>query len=143
MFVEYMALKDKKEAQSLLDASAKMEPAEQDEVYIVKEKDEYQVILKIKNFRKKVREQTWFLYPEEKGMKAKREMNAAYISELLVTVISAILCVMFTAFAFVWTDKPVVWIWFSLVSLLILLVVSWRKLFKPWVALKIFLIRIL
>lgn len=143
MFVEYMALKDKIEAQSLLDASAKLKPTEQDEVYIVKEKDEYQVILKIKKFKKKYREQKWFLYPEEKGIKAKREMTTSYIVELLVTIISAVLCVLFTAFAFVWADKMAVLLWFALVALFILLFVLWKKLFKPSVALKIFLIRIL
>lgn len=143
MFVEYMALKDKIEAQSLLDASAKLKPTEQDEVYIVKEKDEYQVILKIKKFKKKYREQKWFLYPEEKGIKAKREMTTSYIVELLVTIISAVLCVLFTAFAFVWPDKMAVLLWLALVALFILLFVSWKKLFKPSVALKIFLIRIL
>ena len=61
MFVEYMALKDKKEAQSLLDASAKLKPTEQDEVYIVKEKEQYQVILKIKKCKKKFKEKKWFL----------------------------------------------------------------------------------
>ena len=143
MFVEYMALKDKKEAQSLLDASAKLKPTEQDEVYIVKEKEQYQFILKIKKFKKKFKEQKWFLYPGENGIKAKREMNAAYIAELIVTIISAILCVMFMAFSFIWPDNMAILIWLALVSFLIFLFVSWRKLFKPSVSLKIFLIRIL
>ncbi len=143
MFVEYMALKDKKEAQSLLDASAKLKPTEQDELYIVKEKEHYQAILKIKKFKKNYREQKWFLYPEEKGIKAKREMTTAYMVELLVTIISAVLCVLFTVFAFVRPDKMAVLLWLALVVLFILLFVSWRKLFKPSVALKIFLIRIL
>ena len=143
MFVEYMALKDKKEAQALFDASAKMKPTEKDELHIVKDNSDYQAILKMKKFRKKYSEQKWFLSLDEKGVNAKREMTKAYFFELLVTVISAILFVIFLALAFIKPDTMVIFIWLSMVALFVLLLVSWRKLFKPSVALKIFLIRVL
>ncbi len=143
MFVEYMALKDKKEAQALFDASAKMKPTEKDELYIAKDNSDYQAILKMKKFRKKYSEQKWFLSLDEKGVTAKREMTKAYFFELLVTVISAILFVTLLALAFIKPDMMVIFIWLSMVALFVLLLVSWRKLFKPSVALKIFLIRVL
>ena len=143
MFVEYMALKDKKEAQALFDASVKLKPTEKDDLYIVKDNSEYQAILKMKKFRKKYSEQKWFLRLDEKGLTAKREMTKAYFFELLVTIISAILFVTLLALAFIKPDMMVIFIWLSMVSLFVLLLVSWRKLFKPSVALKIFLIRIL
>ena len=143
MFVEYMALKDKKEAQALFDASVKLKPTEKDDLYIVKDNSEYQAILKMKKFRKKYSEQKWFLRLDEKGLTAKREMTKAYFFELLVTIISAILFVTLLALAFIKPDMMVIFIWLSMVSLFVLLLVSWRKLFKPSVALKIILIRIL
>lgn len=143
MFVEYMALKDKKEAQALFDASAKMKPSEKDELYIVKDNSDYHAILKIKKFRKKYSEQKWLLKFDEKGVSAKREMTKAYLFELLVTVISAILFAILLAMAFIWPDIMVFFIWLSLVALFVFLFVTWRKMFKPSVVLKIFLIRIL
>lgn len=143
MFVEYMALKDKKEAQALFDASAKMEPSEKEELYIVKGNLDYQAILKIKKYHKKYSEQKWFLTLDEKGVKAKREMNAAYLVELLITAISAILFVGFMIMAFMKPDMMVIFVWISLIALFVLLFVTWKKFFKPSVALKIFLIRVL
>ena len=143
MFVEYMTIKDKKEADALFDTSAKIKPTEKDELYIVKDKGEYQAVLKIKKLRKKYSEQKWILCLEEKGVKAKREMTTAYVFELLVTIISAILVVLFGIMAFVVSDMMAVLLWIALVFLFVLLFVSWKKLFKPSVSLKIFLIRIL
>lgn len=143
MFVEYMAIKDQKEAQALFDASAKMKPSEKDELYIVKENSDYGAILKLKKFNKKYSEQKWVLSLDEKGVSAKREMTKSYLFEILITVISAILFVIFLALAFIKPDMMVVFIWLSMVALFVLLLVSWRKLFKPSVALKIFLIRVL
>lgn len=143
MFVEYMALKDKKEAKAMFDASAKMKPSEKDELYIVKENSDYQVILKIKKLRKKYSEQKWLLCLNEKGVSAKREMTKAYIFELLVTVISAILFAVCVAMAFIKPDMMNILLWLSLVALFLFLLVTWRKLFKPSVSLKIFLIRML
>lgn len=143
MFVEYMALKDKKEAQAMFDASAKMKPSDKDELYIVKNNSDYQAILKIKKFRKKYSEQKWLLSLDEKGVSAKREMTKAYFCELLVTVICAILFAILLAMAFIWPDMMVFFIWLSMVALFVFLFVTWRKMFKPSVVLKIFLIRIL
>ena len=75
MFVEYMDIKEKKEAITFLDASAKVNPTENDKLYIVKEQEQYQAILRTKKFRKKYSEQKWFLSLRDKGIKAKREMN--------------------------------------------------------------------
>ena len=143
MFVEYMALKDKQEALRLLDAGAKLKPEEQGELCIIKEKDAYQAVFKMKIIGKKFSEQKWFLYPEEKGMKAKRERTLFYFWEILVTVISLVACILFTVFAFIWPDKMSVLIWLALVAFFMFLFVSWRKLFRPWVSLKIYLIRLL
>lgn len=143
MFVEYMALKDKKEAQVLFDASAKMKPSDKDELYIVIDNSEYQAILKIKKFRKKYSEQKWLLSFDEKGVSAKREMTKAYFLEILVTIISAILFVILLAMAFIRPDMMFFFIWLSMVALFVFLLVSWRKMFKPSVVLKIFLIRVL
>lgn len=143
MFVEYMALKDKKEAQALFDASVKMKSTEKDELYIVKDNMDYQVILKVKKYRKKFNEQRWFLSLNEKGVTAKREMTNAYIFEVFITIVSAILFAVLLTMAFIKPDMMVFFVWISMVALFVFLFVSWRKLFKPSVALKIFLIRVL
>ena len=138
MFVEYMTLKDKKEAQALFDASLKMKPSEKDELYIVKENADYQAILKIKKFRKKYSEQKWFLRFDENGVTAKREMTKTYFFELLITAVSAIFFAVLLAMAFIKSDRMVIYVWLSLIALFVFLLVSWRKLFKPSVVLKIF-----
>lgn len=143
MFIEYMAIKDKKEAESVFDASANIKPTEKDELYIVKEKDEYQAIIKIKKFRKRYNEQKWFLSLTEKGVKAKREMTKTYLIELLVTIISVLLVVGFGMLAFMKPDMMAVLLWFALVAFLIFLYTTWKRFFKPSVSLKIFLIRII
>lgn len=142
MFVEYMALKDRKEAIDFFDAGTKIKPDEKDEIYLVKENNSYQAVLKIKK-GKKYREQKWFLELNEKGVKAKREMTNEYGVELIVTIASAVLCLLFLAVAFVWQQMMTVFIWLALVAFFSLLFVSWRKFFKPSVSLKIFLIRLL
>lgn len=142
MFVEYMALKDRKEAIDFFDAGTKIKPDEKDEIYLVKENNSYQAVLKIKK-GKKYREQKWFLELNEKGVKAKREMTNEYGVELIMTIASAVLCLLFLAVAFVWQQMMPVFIWLALVAFFSLLFVSWRKFFKPSVSLKIFLIRIL
>ena len=143
MFIEYMAIKDKTEAESIFDASANIKPTEKDELYIVKEKDEYQAIIKIKKFRKRFNEQKWFLSLTEKGVKAKREMTMTYLIELLVTIISILLVIGFGVMAFMKTDMMAVLLWFALVAFLIMLYTTWKRFFKPSVSLKIFLIRII
>ena len=111
MFVEYMTLKDKNEAQALFDASLKMKPSEKDELYIVKENADYQAILKIKKLRKKYSEQKWFLRFDENGVSAKREMTKAYFFELLITVVSVILFAVLLTMAFINSDRMVIYIW--------------------------------
>lgn len=143
MFVEYMAIKDQKEAQALFDASVKMKPSEKDELYIVKENSDYGAILKLKKFHKKYSEQKWLLSLDEKGVSAKREMTKVYLFEILLTVITAILFVIFLALAFIKPGMMVIFIWLSMLALFVFLFVTWRKLFRPTVALKIFLIRVL
>lgn len=143
MFIEYMAIKDKKEAESIFDASANIKPTEKDELYIVKEKDEYNAIIKIKKFRKRYNEQKWFLSLTEKGVKAKREMTMTYLIELLVTIISILLVIGFGVMAFMKPDMMAVLLWFALVAFLIMLYTTWKRFFKPSVSLKIFLIRII
>ena len=138
MFVEYMTLMNKKEAQSLFDASAKMKPSEKEKLYIVKENSEYQAVLKMKK-----KEQKWMLTLDEKGVYAKREMTKGYVAEMLLTIISVVLFAVFLTIAFMKPDSMVIFVWISLVALFTGLFVSWRQLFRPSVALKIFLIRIL
>ena len=138
MFVEYMTLMNKKEAQALFDASAKMKPSEKEKLYIVKDNSEYQAVLKMKK-----KEQKWMLTLDEKGVYAKREMTKRYVVEMLLTIISAVLFAVFLAMSFIKPDSMVIFVWISLVALFSGLFVSWRQLFRPSVALKIFLIRIL
>ena len=138
MFVEYMTLMNKKEAQALFDASAKMKPSEKEKLYIVKEDSKYHAVVKIKK-----KEQKWLLTLGEKGVYAKRETTSGYIAEMLLTILSAILFAVFLAMAFIKPDSMVIFVWISLVALFTGLFVSWRQLFRPSVALKIFLIRIL
>ena len=138
MFVEYMTLMNKKEAQSLFDASAKMKPSEKEKLYIAKENSGYQAVVKIKK-----KEQKWNLTLDEKGVYAKREMTKGYVAEMLLTIISVVLFTVFLTIAFVKPDSMVIFVWISLVALFTGLFVSWRQLFRPSVALKIFLIRIL
>lgn len=143
MFVEYMTLMNKKEAQSLFDASAKMKPSDKEQLYIVKEDSKYKAVLKMKKFRKKYKEQKWILSLDEKGVYAKREMTKGYVAEMLLTILGAILFVVFLTMAFMKPDSMVIFVWISLVALFTGLFVSWRQLFRPSVALKIFLIRVL
>jgi len=143
MFVEYMTLMNKKEAQELFDASAKMKPSEKEQLYIVKEDSKYKAVLKMKKFRKKYKEQKWILSLDEKGVYAKREMTKGYVAEMLLTILGAILFVVFLTIAFMKPDSMVIFVWISLVALFTGLFVSWRQLFRPSVALKIFLIRVL
>ena len=138
MFVEYMTLMNKKEAQELFDASAKMKPSEKEKLYIVKEDSKYHAVVKIKK-----KEQKWMLTLGEKGVYAKREMTRGYVAEMLLTILSAILFVVFLAMAFMKPDSMVIFVWISLVALFTGLFVSWRQLFRPSVALKIFLIRVM
>ena len=138
MFVEYMTLMNKKEAQALFDASAKMKPSEKEKLYIVKENSEYQAVLKMKK-----KEQKWMLTLDEKGVYAKREMTKRYVVEMLLTIVCAVLFAVFLAMSFIKPDSMVIFVWISLVALFSGLFVSWRQLFRPSVALKIFLIRIL
>lgn len=138
MFVEYMTLMNKKEAQALFDASAKMKPSEKEKLYIVKENSEYQAVLKMKK-----KEQKWMLTLDEKGVYAKREMTKRYVVEMLLTIVCAVLFAVFLAMSFIKPDSMVIFVWISLVALFLGLFVSWRQLFRPSVALKIFLIRIL
>ena len=138
MFVEYMTLMNKKEAQSLFDASAKMKPSDKEKLYIAKENSEYQAVVKIKK-----KEQKWNLTLDEKGVYAKRKMTKGYVAEMLLTIISVVLFAVFLTIAFMKPDSMVIFLWISLVALFTGLFVSWRQLFRPSVALKIFLIRIL
>ena len=138
MFVEYMTLMNKKEAQALFDASAKMKPSEKEKLYIVKENSEYQAVLKMKK-----KEQKWMITLDEKGVYAKREMTKGYVVEMLLTIVCAVLFAVFLAMSFIKPDSMVIFVWISLVALFSGLFVSWRQLFRPSVALKIFLIRIL
>ena len=138
MFVEYMTLMNKKEAQALFDASAKMKPSEKEKLYIIKEDSKYQAVVKIKK-----KEQKWTLTLDEKGVYAKRETTSGYIAEMLLTILSAILFVVFLAMAFIKPASMVIFVWISLVALFTGLFVSWRQLFRPSVALKIFLIRVM
>ena len=138
MFVEYMTLMNKKDAQALFDASAKMKPSEKEKLYIVKENSEYQAVLKMKK-----KEQKWMLTLDEKGVYAKREMTKRYVVEMLLTIVCAVLFAVFLAMSFIKPDSMVIFVWISLVALFSGLFVSWRQLFRPSVALKIFLIRIL
>lgn len=138
MFVEYMTLMNKKEAQALFDASAKMKPSEKEKLYIVKENSEYQAVLKMKK-----KEQKWMLTLDEKGVYAKREMTKRYVVEMLLTIVCAVLFAVFLTMSFIKPDSMVIFVWISLVALFLGLFVSWRQLFRPSVALKIFLIRIL
>lgn len=138
MFVEYMTLMNKKEAQALFDASAKMKPSEKEKLYIVKENSEYQAVLKMKK-----KEQKWMITLDEKGVYAKREMTKGYVVEMLLTIVCAVLFAVFLAMSFIKPDSMVIFVWISLVALFLGLFVSWRQLFRPSVALKIFLIRIL
>ena len=80
---------------------------------------------------------------DEKGVYAKREMTKRYVVEMLLTIISAVLFAVFLAMSFIKPDSMVIFVWISLVALFSGLFVSWRQLFRPSVALKIFLIRIL
>lgn len=138
MFVEYMTLMNKKEAQALFDASAKMKPSEKEKLYIVKDNSEYQAVLKMKK-----KEQKWMITLDEKGVYAKREMTKGYVVEMLLTIVCAVLFAVFLAMSFIKPDSMVIFVWISLVALFLGLFVSWRQLFRPSVALKIFLIRIL
>ena len=143
MFVEYMALQNKKEAQEILDLNAKNKPNESDEMYIVKENSGYVAVLKVKKSKGKSSLQRWSLSLLEKGVKAKREMTKAYFLEWFLTGISALLFGILFAMGFVKLDDKVIFLWLSMVALLVCLLISWRKLFKPFLAMKIFLIRIL
>ena len=91
----------------------------------------------------KKKEQKWMITLDEKGVYAKREMTKGYVVEMLLTIVCAVLFAVFLAMSFIKPDSMVIFVWISLVALFSGLFVSWRQLFRPSVALKIFLIRIL
>lgn len=143
MFIEYMALKDKKEAKEVLDAGVGVKLSEKDEISITKEQSAYQVVLKIKKFRKKFQEQKWDITLEEKGVSAKRVWSKEYCMEIVEVILCGLLCIISTVLAFVIKDMMVILLWIGLVFLFIVLFVTWKKLFRPSVSLKIFLIRLI
>ena len=143
MYVEYMEIKDKKEAEKVFDISANIQPSEKDELYIVKEENEYQAVIKIKRFRKKYREQKWLLCLEDKGIKAKREKTGAFYIEWMINIISVLLIAVFVTVSFFHSQMRVSWLWLAFVAFFIFLYTTWKCFFKPAVSLKIFLIRII
>lgn len=143
MFIEYMALKDKDEAKKMFDASVGVKLSEKDEIAITKQQSAYQAILKIKKFRKKIREQKWDITLEDRGVRAKRVKDKEYNMEILAVILSGLLCIVSIVLAFVIKDMMATWWWLGLVFLFITLFIMWKKLFRPSVSLKIFLIRLI
>lgn len=143
MFIEYISSKDKNEAKMLLDSSARIKPSQKDELYIQKEHSEYQVIVKVKMPGKTYDEQKWELICEEKGIRAKRKWSIGYGIDILVSVIFGLACIMAVFFSFVKIDDRVFLLWFGLLFLLMFMLFTWKRMFKPSVSLKIFLIRLI
>ena len=148
MFVEYMAVKDKKEAEVFLDAVCNMKKSETDEIkkeelYLTKENSVYLATLKVKKSRKRYIEEKWTIVPKEKGVIACHNKNKGYIVDLISVILSAIGCVVSTTIGFMIPDLRVFLLWLGLVFLFIFMFITWKKLFKPSVALKIYLIRLL
>lgn len=148
MFVEYMAIKDKKEAEIFFDAVCNMEKpksddAKKEQLYITKENSGYVATLKVKKSRKRYTEEKWTIVPKEKGVVACHNKNKGYIVDLISVILSAIGCVVSTTIGFVVPDLRVFLLWLGLVFLFLFMFLTWKKLFKPSVALKIYLIRLL
>lgn len=143
MFVEYMVIKDKDEAEKVFNTSVGMQLSEKDEICISKAQSGFQAILKIKKICKKITEQKWDIILEDKGVRAKREWSKEYCMEILEVIICGILCLASTILAFVIKDMMVTLLWVGLVFLFIVLFITWKKLFRPLVSLKIFLIRLI
>ena len=143
MYIEYMEIKDKKEAEKVLDISANIQPSEKDELYIVKEENEYQAVIKIKRFRKKYREQKWLLCLEDRGITAKRERTGGFYIEWMINIFSVLLIAVFTTVSFFHSQMRASWLWLAFVAFFIFLYTTWKCFFKPSVSLKIFLIRII
>ena len=142
MFVEYMSSKDKGEAKMLLDAGAGMKPSKEDELYITKEQDAYYAVLKIKMPRKAYDEQKWKLCPEEKGLRAKREWSTGYAVDLLVSGILGLACLMAVIFSIIYVTDRLLLLWMGMLFLLMFMLFTWKRMMKPSVALKIYLIRL-
>ena len=143
MFIEYMALKDKDEAEKLFDASVGMQLSEKDEIRIAKAQSGYQAVLKIKKFRNKITEQKWDISLEDKGISAKRVWSKEYCMEIIAVILSGLSCMVSTILAFVIKDMMTILLWLGLVFLFCFMFISWKKLFKSSVALKIYLIRMI
>lgn len=141
MFVEYMAIGSKEEAEQIFDAAAKRKPAETDEIYLVKEQSEYQIVLKSK--KKKAKEQRWSVNLEDKGVRAKRVGSKEYFMEQLAVILSGVVCIVAAFLALFVRAMAVTFIWIGLVFLLLFLFITWRRFFQKSIALKIYLIRMI
>lgn len=143
MFIEYMSSKDKSEAKMLLDASAQIKPEDKDELYIEKDKDAYKAVVKVKMPRKTYEEQKFQISIAEKGVRAKREWSAGYGIDLMFSGILGLACLLSVFFSFIQIEDRVFLLWLGLLFLLMFMLYTWKKMFKPSVSLKIFLIRLL
>ncbi len=143
MWIEYMAVRDRAEALELMKACADMKPAEKDEIYIVKEQEDFFAVLKIKKFRKKIKEQKWALKIEDKGIWAERSNKKEEISEWVTTILFVILSLLFIGVSFLFPVWRIAFIWVGVLFLFFFMFFSWKKLFKPSVSLKIFMVRLL
>lgn len=141
MFVEYMSIADKEEAEQIFETAIKMQSAETDEIYIVKEGVSYQVVLKPK--KKKAKEQRWSIILEDKGVSGQRVRTKEYWMDLLAVILSGALCIVAVFLACLIKSMTVTFIWIGLVLLLCFLVITWRRFFQKSVALKIYLIRMI
>lgn len=141
MFVEYMAITGKEEAEQLFDAAAKMQSVETEEIYIVKEGVSYQVVLKPK--KKKAKEQRWSIILEDKGVRGQRVQTKEFWIEMLVVILCGVFCIVAAMLALFIKTMTVTFIWIALVLLLCFLFISWRRFFQKSVAIKIYLIRML
>lgn len=141
MFVGYSYSVDMNRAEIKLNTKAVNKNLEKDEIYLDKESDGFIAHIRMKRKKKIYDEQKWLLKCCEKGVTAKRMRSKGYLVDLLITGIVGLLALASIVFSFVIPESRLEFILVGMALILVLLFYTWKRIFTPEVALKIFLIK--
>lgn len=145
MFVEYMAVQNREEAEKLFEMYLKCpkEKTDSEKFKIVSNKEKNGYVFSLKNKKGKKEQHVWNISLKEKGACAKREKTSGYVYSIVWLVLFGLLCAGCMGSAVFFPGLRLFFIWVSLLFFLFFLYVVWVKIFRPGIALKICLIRML
>lgn len=141
MFVGYSYSVDMNKAEIKLNTKMVNKNLEKDEIYLEKESDGFIAHIRMKRNKKIYDEQKWLLQCKEKGVVAQRLWTKGYLADLLISVIVGFLAIGSIVCSFLMADMRLELILVGMAMILVLLFYTWKKIFTPSVALKIFLIK--